>query len=141
MKNKKVAVPVMIIVTLLFIGLTIFTFVNKGKNKDTNVVDPGGVKMLDSDVIAKKISVSGLKVYNAYISVNNGLSTYGAIVTNTTTEEISVNDLVLIITIDKDIIETKVLRNIEIAPGEELPVMAYFDRELTGLTNIEYELR
>ena len=68
------------------------------------------------------------------------MSTYNAIATNKTNNDYSINTLYVTITIGDDDIKTIALSDITIKPNESKNITVSFDRDLSKLTKITYEI-
>lgn len=134
-KKKKILLigsVVVIIAAVVFVTLMLF---NKPEEEEFKI---DGINLPQNKEALKEKEIDGLKITNVSLLTREGISTYKALVTNSTDNEM-VKTLDIIFYIDDE--EIKITKNISLGSAMNMYVNIEFELDLTNVSKIDYVLK
>ena len=138
MERKKIIIIVGLVLTIVsIIGVTIYKLTVK-EEKDNFKIE--GIDFAENKEILKDTDIENLKITNISLITREGVSTYSAQITNTTTTDINVDKLY--ITFYEGAKQTKLLAlsNAKIKQNGKVYINATSNENLTKTTKITYSI-
>ncbi len=136
MNKQKIIIIVLILVILGCLTASIIMIKNNPKNQ--NELD--NFNNIDNQEVLKNTEVEGLTISNQILSVDESMSTYKAIIANTTDKSVSLKKLYITFTKEQDEFEVIALSNISLDINEEKIINVSVDRNLKDVKKIDYRI-
>lgn len=135
--NKKILIPLLILITILSISFLFYTIFKKDVNNNSNNLDD------DLEIIAKE-EVTGekkagdLKISNISYSVRDGVTSYYAVVTNTTASLYKINSLYVLFKYKDSERKVLAIKDISLNSGNSTKINIKFDSDFSDIEKIDY---
>ena len=138
MKNQKILIIGSVAVILISIIVIIYMVTNKEEKIPDYLIE--GIKPIENQDILKDTTVDNLKIMNASLLTRDEISTFKAILSNETNEEIKINKLYVIFYNEVESNKNLVLQNAIVAPNDNIYINLTSEIDLSKTTKIEYVL-
>lgn len=135
MDKKKILLIVSIVLIIASIVVSVILLVNKPEEEEFKIE---GIDLPKNQEILKDVSLDGIEITNVSLLTREGMSTYKALLTNETENDISAK--ILNITFYEDEEERTVTKNITLTAGSSMYINIESEIDLSKTTKIEYIL-
>ena len=133
--KNRISIVILSLIIIFSIAFSIYTLTNR--KKITEEEFDGNIT--HQELLANK-EIDGLNIINQTMYVRDGVSTYGAIVTNNTDSDKIINNLIIIFTVNGEKIETIALKDAELKAGRDTLINVTFDKDVSEVTAIDFIL-
>lgn len=136
MNKQKLLIGVLL---LIILGCVITSIVViKNNNQEEEVID--NFSNINNQEVLKNAEVEGLTISNPILSAGENMSTFKAIVTNSTDKLVEFEKLYITFTTENGDIEVIGLSNVKIKTNDKEYINVSIDQDLTNVTKIEYRI-
>ena len=133
-KKLIIGLGIAFLISIIFL---VISFITKPKEAE---VDVDGIKFPTHKELLKDVTVGDVKIEDVSLLTRNGISTFKAKVVNYSEEDLTINKLVVVITIDGNEERIEILRNAKISSNGYSYINLTSEKDLTDLEDIKYEL-
>lgn len=138
MKNKKILVPPLIVITLASIIAIIVILTNRDNDDDNYKIN--GIDLVENKDILKDAEISNLKITNVSLLTRDKISTFKALVSNDTENEIFIDQLYVKFYLKDNEQKILVLSGTKLAANAKTYINITSEIDLSKTTEIEYIL-
>lgn len=131
--DKKKILFIIGIILIVIMGIVAINIGNK-KNINNNI-DDLTEKAFDS------VTIENLKVTSQSLTINNGICTYMANITNNTKSSRHIDMLFAIFELDGEEINALALSDIDIESGKTIPIKIEFDRDISTASKVSFKIK
>lgn len=136
MKSKKLLIVCLIIIILASTITNIYILSNKDNEEKTN----NGITTVDNLDVLKDTTVNDLDITNVSLLTKGGMSSYKAVVTNNTQNEVNIDKLY--VEFYKEGTNSKILAlsNVKLQPNEQTNIKITTETDFSKVTEIKYTI-
>lgn len=137
MKSKKILIVCLFIIIFAGIITNIYILSNREKNNTNEFIDED-ISTIENQDVLKDVMIGNLKITNGSLLIRDGISTYQAVVTNNTQNDIKINKLYVEFSNDTTSEKILALSNANIKANESTNIKIVTETDLTKVTKIKY---
>lgn len=137
--NKKILIPVLVLLLLLSVSLILYTFLKDDKDNDEPQID--GLDIISKDGVTDSRKVGDLSISNVSYSIRDGITTFYAVVTNDSADSYNIKSLYVLFKYN-DGSEEKILaiRDTLLNSNMNTNISIDFESDNSDISSIDYLL-
>lgn len=135
--NKKILIPLLILITILSISFLFYTIFKKDVNNNSNNIDDD-LEIISKEEVTGEKKAGDLQISNISYSVRDGVTSYYAVVTNTTASLYKINSLYVLFKYKDSERKVLAIKDISLNSGNSTKINIKFDSDFSDIEKIDY---